>query len=281
MEVSQGRAVLGSTGSASVWSRSTGNETALIVGAVHSLGQGWFGAEGTAIAEAIVDPADQVGIPRLFLLLPDGSAPDTLASPWFGLFNPSIAAERNGNLMQDVLPREDFYVAVTDAQKLDVSGLPPVPEPITGGPVPLHDPAEVTMTRPTHSAARPGELVLMLGYANETGRLTASVGRVLGDADASAAVATLAGLGDPEGSIDYDSDAEIIIEGAAVAGMSGGPVVDGEGRLIAVLVRASEDHDGVQFARAVRMTHVVSRLDAAIEELGPEQQLAVAGYLER
>jgi hypothetical protein len=281
LDIAQGRAVKGSTGSASVWSRSTGNGTALIVGAVHSLGQGWFGPEGTAIAEAIADPADQTGIPRLFLLPPDGSAPDAMASPWFALYHPSIAADRNGNLMHDVLPREDFYVAVTDRQKLDVSGLPPVPEPITAGPVPLHDPARSTLTRPTYSSARPGELVLMLGYANDTGRLTGSVGRILGDADASAAVARLAVLDDPEGGIPYDADVEFIIEGAAAPGMSGGPLVDGGGRLIGVLVRASFEHDGVQFVRAVRMTHVVSRLEAAFAALDAAERRAVAGYLER
>ena len=281
VETSQGRAVLGSTGSASVWSRDTTNGTALVIGAVHTLGQGWFGAEGTEIAEAIADPAEQVGIARLYLRLPDGSGPDAMASAWFGLYNPSIAAARNGNFMQDVLPREDFYVAVTDAQKLDTSGLPPMPEPIGGGPVPLFDPAGLTVTQPTYGDAQEGELVLMLGYANETGRLTGSVGRILDDAEASATVATLADLGDPEGNIAYDAEAEVIIEGAAVAGMSGGPVIDSEGRLVAMLVRASDDREGVRFARAVRMTYVTARLDAAFADLDNDAQLAVSGYLER
>ncbi len=281
LDTAQGRAVQSTTGSASVWSRSTGEGTALIVGAVHSLGQGWFGPEGLAIDEAIVDPAQQTGIPRLFLQPPDGDVPDTLASPWFGLYNPGIAAERNGNLMRDVLPREDAYVAVTDPQKLDVSGLPPVPEPITQGPVPLHDPTQVTLSQPTFDSARPGELALMLGYANETGMLTGSIGRILSDAEAAAAVATLADLGDAEGAIAYDAEAEIVIEGAAAPGMSGGPVVDGEGRLIAVLVRASDDHDGVRFARAVRMDYVATSVEAAFDALTPEQQRAVEGYLER
>ena len=73
------------------------------------------------------------------------------------------------------------------------------PGPITGGPVQLRDPAQVTTTRPTYGDARPDGLVLMLGYANDTGRLTGSVGRILSDADASAAVRTLADLADPEG----------------------------------------------------------------------------------
>ncbi len=281
VDQSNGRAIKGSTGSATVWSRRTENETALIVGAVHTLGQGWFGPAGSPIVEAMVDPGMQTGVARLFLLRPDGSGPDELASPWFALYNPAIAAERNGNLMQDVLPREDFYVAVTDNQKLDVSGFPPVPEPIRSGLVPLYDPGGVTLTAETISDASANSLVLLLGYPNETGTLTGAVGRVLSDAEAVGAIATLADLGDAEGNIEYDSTVEIIIEGSAVAGMSGGPAVDREGRLVGVMVRATDDHDGVQYVRAVRMSHVAAELASALDALPGDLQDSVAGYLER
>ena len=154
---SYGRAVQGSTGSATVWSRRSEYGTALVVGAVHSLGLGWFGAAGTAVTESMVNPGDLTGVPRLFLIRPDGSGRDDLASPWFGLYNPPIAAGRNNNFLQDVLPREDFYVAVTDSQRLDVSGLPPMVEPITKDEVPLYDPAGVTKTDPTWADAVAGE----------------------------------------------------------------------------------------------------------------------------
>jgi hypothetical protein len=130
LDKSYGRVVRGSTGSATIWSRRTGYGTALVVGAVHTLGLGWFGAADAAVTESLVDPGDLVGVPRLFLIRSDGSGPDDFASPWFGLYNPAIAAGRNNNLLQDVLPHEDFYVAVVDSQKLDVSGLPPIVEPI-------------------------------------------------------------------------------------------------------------------------------------------------------
>ena len=281
VDLAIGRAVNGSTGSATVWTRNTDHGTALIVGAVHTLGQGWFGAEGTAVEEAIVDPGTQTGIPRLFFWLPDGSGPDSLASPWFGLYNPAIAAERNGNLMQDVLPREDIYVAVADSQKLDVSGLAQTPDPIVHELVPHYDPTDITLETPTFSPAEPGSLALLLGYPNATGEATAAVGRILSDEEAIAAVAALAELGDPEGGVPYEADVEMILEGSAVAGMSGGPVVDEAGRLVGVLVRASDPHDGVQYVRAVRMTYVASRISATFAALPAATQIAVEPYLER
>ena len=63
--------------------------------------------------------------------------------------------------------------------------------------------------------------------------------------------------------------------------MSGGPVVDREGRLVGVMVRATDDHDGVQYVRAVRMSHVAAQLAGAFDALPGDLQDSVAGYLER
>lgn len=280
LDLSIGRAVQASTGSASVWSRRTEAGTALIVGAIHTLGQGWYGPADTPVDEELVDPSQYTGVARLFLPRPDGSGPDQLASPWFALYNPAIASERNNNLMHDVLPREDFYVAVADGQKLDVSGLAQVPEPLQAGLVPLYDPEAVTLAAETIAEAKEDGLVLLLGYPNETGELAAAVGRVLGDAAARDAIEALAAVGDSEGAIAYDPEVEMIIEGIAVAGMSGGPVVDEAGRLVGVLVRATETADGVAYARAVRASWIAAELAAAYASLPPDQQEAIADYLE-
>ncbi|MDJ0663035.1 MAG: trypsin-like peptidase domain-containing protein [Acidimicrobiia bacterium] len=280
IDLSIGRAVQASTGSASVWSRRTEAGSALIVGAIHTLGQGWYGPADTSVAEMLQDPSSYTGIPRLFLQHPDGSGPDPMASPWFALYNPAIAGERNNNLMTDVLPREDFYVAVADSQKLDVSGLAQVPDPLTPGQVPLFDPDGVTLADETAGEANDGALVMLLGYPNETGELTASVGRVLGDEAARGAIESLAAAGDSEGTIAYEPEVEMILEGVAVAGMSGGPVVDRDGRLIGILVRATSTPDGVHYARAVRMTWITAELADAFESLSADMQMPIARYLE-
>lgn len=140
--------------------------------------------------------------------------------------------------------------------------------------------AAVTTTAPTWADAVGGDLLLLLGYPNETGALSASVGRILNHAEATRAVAILAALGDPEGSIPYDAEAEMIVEGEALVGMSGGPAVDEEGRLVGILVRATEVHDGVQYLRVVRMSYVVSRLAAGLEGLDFRDLQAIKGFLE-
>ena len=281
LDAAIGRAIRGSTGSATLWTRRTPHGTALVVGAVHTLGEGWFGPAGSDIDEALMDPGGQVGIPRLHLMLADGTGPDTLASPLFMLYRPAIAAERTGNRMQDVLPREDFYVGVADAQKIAMEGPVATPKPIVLGPLELLDPAGSTTATETWAEPASGDLVMMLGFPHETGRLTGSVGRLLGDDEAAAAVAMLAEIGDSEGEVPFEADVELMVQGAAIAGMSGGPVVDTTGRLVGVLVRASDEHDGVQYVRAVRMSHVVDRLGELFAGLAEGDRVAIAEYLER
>ena len=62
--------------------------------------------------------------------------------------------------------------------------------------------------------------------------------------------------------------------------MSGGAAVDRSGRLVGILVRATDVHNGVQYVRAVRMSYVVFRLAVAFDELGLTEQRAIRGYLE-
>ena len=280
VDAAYGRVVNATTGSATVWSRRTEHGTALVVGAVHTLGLGWLGAADTAVSESLQNPAETMGIPRLFLIRSDGSGLENLASPWFGLYNPAIAAERNNNLLHDLLPREDFYVAVADSQKLDVSGLPPPVAPLTRAEVPLYDPTGATTSATTWAHAVAGELVLLVGYPNSSGELTASIGRVLSDDESGQTITQLAALGDVEGDIAYDADVEMMIQGRAVAGMSGGAAFDRGGRLVGILVRATDEHEGVQHVRAVRMSWVVERLEAAFTDLDSTTQSAIADFIE-
>ncbi len=278
-----GRAVRQSVGSASIWSRRAEAGSGLLTGAVHTLGVGWFGPEGTDIPERMSNPADKTGVPRLFLFHPDGSGPDELASPLFDMYNPAIPAEVNQDAFRDVLPRNDFFVAVVDSQKLDVGLLAPTPEPLVNETLPLYDPAGVTTTEPTHADPGEGDLVLLMGFASTgdlAGELAASVGRVLSDGEAQSVIEMLANAQDEEGDIPHEPEVEMIIEARAVTGMSGGAAFNRDGQQVGILIRASDVHDGTQYVRAVRMAYVVARLAAAFDDLSPEDQAVLQQYLE-
>lgn len=87
--------------------------------------------------------------------------------------------------------------------------------------------------------------------------------------------------GDEEGTLAYDPEVEIFVEGQAVAGMSGGAAFDVEGRLVGILVRASTaDLGGPSYVRAVRMTFVTAELTRTFDTLDPASQDVVRTYLE-
>jgi hypothetical protein len=129
----------------------------------------------------------------------------------------------------------------------------------------------------------PGETVILMGFPNvgdTAGALVGSVGIVLDHAQAVDAVAELAAAGDVEGTIPYDEQVEMMLEAEATSGMSGGGVFNCDGRLVGILVRASDKHKGQQYVRAVRMTYVVSRLAAAFQALDQGRQAVVGPYLD-
>ena len=90
----------------------------------------------------------------------------------------------------------------------------------------------------------------------------------------------LAALGDEEGGISYDPEAEMIIEGYSVVGMSGGGVFDRVGSLVGILERASYEYNGKQYVRVVRMTFVVACINSAFEALSDSERAVVSPYLE-
>lgn len=285
LDAVHGRVARSSGASASVWTRRTEFQTAVITSAVHTLGVGFIGPAEIDIEESLVDPsaAENGGVARIRLIGEEGVDPDDRISPMFMLYNPAIPAEFNRNRLRDVPPRYDFFLAVVDSQKLESEPLLEVPGPLVNEPTPLYDPGDLTTTAPTYADPTPGSLVLMMGYANEqgfSGRLTAAVGRVLTDEEADRAIGALQIVGDEEGDIDYDAEVEMLIEGHAAGGMSGGGVFDIEGVLVGVIVRASESLEVTEYVRAVRMTFIVSELSSALDGLSADEQLEVLPYLD-
>jgi len=268
--------------SASVWSLRTEAGTALIVSAMHTLGEGYLGPGGSLIEERLGDPDEKPGATRIHLVKEDGSV-DSLASVLFILYNPEVPPEQSGNNLRDIFPRHDFFVGVIDSQKVVMEPLPGTPAPLNDEPPVIFDPLDLTTVAPTAADVNPGDSVIMMGYPREgdyAGMLTASIGRVLSDSEAEAAIEELAALGDEEGGIAYVPEVEMIVEGHSVVGMSGGGVFDRAGSLVGIMERASYEYDGKQYVRVVRMTYVVSSINSAYDALSDSERAIVSPYLE-
>ncbi|UCG54785.1 MAG: hypothetical protein JSV32_00780, partial [Dehalococcoidia bacterium] len=266
----QGRVAKNSQMSASIWSLNTEAGTALIVSALHTLGEGWLGPGGTLIEERLSDPNEKPGATRIFLVKGEDGSVDNLASVLFILYNPEVPPDQSGNFLRDIHPRHDFFVGVIDSQKIVMEPFPGEPAPLRHEPPIIFDPSGLTTTSSTYADTNPGDTVVMMGYPQAgdfASTLAASIGRVLSDEEAEAAIGELAALGDEEGGIPYDPEVEMIIEGHAALGMSGGGAYDSVGRQVGIIVRASDEYNGKQFVRAVRMTFAVSSLLSAYKAL--------------
>ena len=279
----QGRVTKSSDQSASVWSLRTEAGTALVVSALHTLGEGWFGPGGSLIEERLRNPAEELGATRIFLVKENDRSVDSLASVLFNLYNAEVPSDQSGNNLRNILPRHDFFVGVIDSQQVVMEPLPGAPAPLRHEPPVIVDPSDLTTVAPTYADVDPGDVVVLMGYPRAddlAGMLAASIGRVLSDPEAEATIKELAALGDEEGGIAYDPEVEMIIEGHSLMGMSGGGVYDRAGKQVGILVRASNEYVGKQYVRAVRMTFVVARLMSAYEALSDTERAAVSPYLE-
>lgn len=281
VDATAGRVARSSAASAVVWSLRTQSGPGLLVSAVHTLGHGWFDPTDGDVAEALIDPGGVHGVPRIFLTDAGGAA-DELATPLFVFYHPAIPDEENTNGFRDILPVHDFYFGAVDDQKISVDGPVGTADPLRAAPPAVYDPVGLTSAAPTFTSADAGAFVLLVGFptgAPYGGRQAASVGQVLSDAEAESAITNLAAAGDVEGQIPYTPQVEMLILGHALGGMSGGGVFNREGILVGVIVRASDERDGVQFVRAVRMTYAAGELGDAFDGLSPDERAALAPYL--
>lgn len=277
-----GRAVVQTRGSAAIWSRDTPSGVALLVTAMHTLGAGWFGPLGEEVAGGLLNPSGTMGVTRLYLLDPQSLAlRDSRAmSAFFALFHAGIPAAVHTRGLWNILPRHDLVVGLVDDRLYDQS-LMGATGLLNLAPPDLYDPYGDTTATPGWGEAEAGDSLMIVGKPGEARELHLSLGLVLSDSEAEDAIAHLALLGDEEGEIAYDSEAEWLLVAEVLPGMSGSGLFDREGRLCGILVRGSEADPQRQIARAVRMSYLVRRMREAVESLDEPEKAEFLPFLTR
>ena len=278
-----GRVVRIQGGSGSVWTRATEAGTGLMTTAGHVLSRctstGAPRDQDGNCPELLAEPRDGQNVLRLTEA--DGEY-QSLWSPAFALYNNFVP--RAELYSPGIVPAHEVSVFVVDASRYapwDQSVLTKAPAP---EPAPLHDPQHTTTTPPTWAEVSAGARVLTLGYPfGEDGSqstLMASAGRVLSQAQVDSEQTELRARADEEGMLAYAPEVEFFFRGRADAGMSGAGVFDENNRQVGIVVRGSLPHDGVQYVRALRMSYVHAKLEAAAAALDPDLRARVRRHLE-
>lgn len=279
LDRTHGRVGRTATGSASIWRVTTDSAAVMVVQALHTVPIDNLAPAGQEIFVLLQPPLGQPIVPAVRLIDPAGLhlAPDRHCTNL--VFHPGVAADQNAHGFRDILPRSDFIVgllAMMDDDDIclstDVNVNPPI----------IHDPDHLAGTSPAFTSPADNGLVLMIGFprSGPVSGMAASVGQVLPDDVAAMAIVELHALGDEEGEIDYDPDAEFLVRGRAESGMSGGGVFDQAGRFLGIIVRASDLRDGLQYVRVVRGSWMIEQLRSAFDLLSPAEQEVVAPFLQ-
>ncbi len=273
----------GSSGSGAIVSLDTDQGTGLAMSAAHVLKTFEENDEGE-IVETMVSPAERQGLRFVRLSREEGGTPADAYNATFIFYHPTISQDERADGFANILPRHDFFLAAVDAQLSDASETFDSFDSIGSDAPQLPTLENDTLPDFVVRDVRPDDLVMFIGYpagGAYPNRLSAGVGRVLSEAEIETAQADLRDIGDEEGDLAYDAEAEMMLEAQALPGMSGGGVFDLGGRLVGVLVRGSTETDApMHIVRAVRVPFIAGRIRETLENLEVEQQLAVKPFLD-
>ena len=269
-----------SFGSFVVWTTDTFYGTALAVSAAHVL-KDYFGyPKGVAIPTELINPINSLGKAVLRFSDKDAGFPRSVVSPAFLLFHPEIPADESDPAAKYLIkPLHDFQVIVIDNQLLteleEIQSVRLEPFRIFDA-LPLKLDASI-------SVVRSDELVIIVGYSGINRlapQLFAGVGRVMDRTEIKITMADLKQLGDEEAQIPYDPQAEFIIQGSTMEGMSGGGVFNKNGQLIGIIVRGTSNAN-LPIVRCIRMTYIVETLALNFRSADENVQKKVKPFLDR
>ncbi|GMQ31543.1 hypothetical protein [Algoriphagus confluentis] len=145
---------------------------------------------------------------------PDGSLlPGNILSADFPLLHLEISPEATNS---SILPEEDFYLGLTDNQKIEAKLFPQYPQILDKStPLQLFDPYQRTLADKTWAKPSPGETAIGMGFPGDTKNFpkgAVAIGRVLTLAEAEVCWSRLKEAGDSEGEIPFRPEVEFFLD---------------------------------------------------------------------
>ena len=165
-----------------------------------------------------------------------------------------------------ILPEQDFYIGIVDNQRTVKILLAQYPDILqTTVPLQMFDPRNRTTADQTWNNPVAGQQAIAIGYPQDVTNFpngAVAHGKILTDIEAVNTIEELKAVGDSEGSVPYNSNAEFFLDAQAIPGMSGGGVFNTEGQLLGIMVRASDHEKAPKIIRVIKISHVRSKLKA-------------------
>lgn len=184
-----------------------------------------------------------------------------------------------------ILPEEDFYLGLIDGQTVLKGPFPQYPEKIKIDlPLQIFDPLNRSISTKTWDIANSGNTVFGIGFPLDHASFpngAVAIGKVLSDPEAIETVKKLQASEDSEGNIPYKPEVEFFMDAQGVPGMSGGGVFTKEGKLLGIMVRASDQEKAPKIIRVVRIEYIINKLISLVESLSDEQKAEVYKFLGR
>ena len=270
--------VSGSSGA--VWTTNTQFGTALSVTARHVLGDP-PPISGQDIDEYFGPPGalDQT---ELFSYLPLRTATgvNRLRNQTFRILTERITADEYENHYSEILPKNDYVVAVLTERLLEDEQItfdPPLKEPVK-----INDPLKLLAQNCTFSGPIPGESVIVLGFPKEpiySGEMVFSVGKVYQDFRAEEMIE----LDPSESKIVYDKSVEFAIDARSIPGMSGGGVFNKYGQYLGVVVRGNDEpiEKNKYFIRVIKAEYISGQIEEKLQILKDPEKSDLLQFLEQ
>ncbi|MPR37239.1 serine protease [Salmonirosea aquatica] len=182
-----------------------------------------------------------------------------------------------------ILPSEDFYLGIVDNQRVKQGMFPQYPVLVqTNAPLQMYDPGNRSKADQTWNEPIKGERAILVGYPQDVVNYpngAVAYGKILSDKEAESILTQLRSAGDSEGDIPYNSLIEFIVEAPGIAGMSGGGVFNSTGQLLGIMVRGSEVENVPRIIRAVKVSHINSKLKKFYSSLPQADKDKIRSYV--